>query len=86
MSSKEKRIRLSKWILETDENVLNEVEAIYNVKSRENDSSTDIIAYTISGEPLTKEMYIQKIKEAEKRIDEGNFTTHEDLLKEMQSW
>ena len=86
MSSKEKRIRLSKWILETDENVLNEVEAIYNIKFKEKKSSNDIVAYTISGEPLSKEMYIQKIKEAEASFDAGNFITSEELKKKMLSW
>ncbi|MGK0412381.1 MAG: hypothetical protein ACJA1B_000573 [Polaribacter sp.] len=33
MTSEEKRKTLAKWILETDENVLNEVEAIYNVSA-----------------------------------------------------
>lgn len=33
MTSEEKRKTLAKWILETDENVLNEVEAIYNVST-----------------------------------------------------
>ena len=33
MEAKEKRIALAKWILETDENVLNEVEAIYNLSN-----------------------------------------------------
>ena len=31
MDAQEKRKALAKWILETDENVLNEVEAVYNV-------------------------------------------------------
>ncbi|TXD50568.1 MULTISPECIES: addiction module protein [unclassified Polaribacter] len=35
MDINEKRIALSKWILETDENVLNEVEAIYDIYSDE---------------------------------------------------
>ena len=34
MNIEEKRKIVSKWILETDENVLNEVEAIYNVRSQ----------------------------------------------------
>lgn len=33
MDNQEKRKALAKWILETDENVLNEVEAIYNVSA-----------------------------------------------------
>ncbi|SDS48573.1 hypothetical protein SAMN05216503_3213 [Polaribacter sp. KT25b] len=50
------------------------------------ETDTKIVAYTVSREALTKEKYIQKVKEAEKRMEEGHFTTHEDLLKEMQSW
>lgn len=79
MNTDEKRIALAKWILETDENALNEIESIYKTQ-------TNIIAYSVSGKPLTKEMYIERIKDAEKRMDEGKYTTHEDLLKEMQSW
>ena len=86
MDAQEKRKALAKWILETDENVLNEVEAVYNANTKKQEPLPEIVAYTISGEALTKEMYIQKVKEAEKRMDEGDFTTHEDLLKEMQSW
>jgi uncharacterized protein (UPF0297 family) len=86
MNTEEKRKTLSKWILETDENVLNEVEAIYNSKSKEKESLNDIVAYTISGKALNKEMYIKKIKEAEASFDEGNFITSEELKKKMISW
>jgi hypothetical protein len=86
MNLEEKRKALAKWILETDENSLNEVEAVYNIHSKNQEISSDIAAYAVSGEPLTKKIYIQKVKEAEKRINDGHFTTHEDLLKEMQSW
>ncbi|AOW18060.1 hypothetical protein LPB03_11625 [Polaribacter vadi] len=86
MNTEEKRKTLSKWILETDENVLNEVEAIYNLKSKEKQSSNDIVAYTISGKALNKEKYIKKIKEAEASFDEGNFITSEELKKKMLSW
>ncbi|MCL7762231.1 hypothetical protein MPF19_02300 [Polaribacter sp. Z014] len=34
MNNQDKRKALAKWILETDENVLNEVEAVYNVYSK----------------------------------------------------
>lgn len=86
MNLEEKRKALAKWILETDENSLNEVEAVYNIHSKNQEISSHIVAYTVSGKALTKEKYIQKVKEAEKRMEEGHFTTHEDLLKEMQSW
>jgi hypothetical protein len=82
MNLEEKRKTLAKWILETDENVLNEVEAVYNVHSKNQEISTDIVAYSVNGEPLTKEMYIQKVKEAEK----GTFISSEQLQKKILSW
>ena len=86
MDAQEKRKTLAKWILETDENVLNEVEAVYNIHNKKQKSLPKIVAYTVSGVALTKEMYIQKVKEAEKRMDEGHFITSEDLKKKMASW
>ncbi len=46
----------------------------------------EIVAYTIQGEPLTKEEYIRLIKEADKSINSGDFITVEDLEKEVQNW
>lgn len=39
MNTEEKRKTLAKWILETDENVLNEVEAVYKVHSKSEEIS-----------------------------------------------
>ncbi len=86
MNTEEKRKALAKWILETDEHSLNEVEAVYNIHSKNQEISSDIVAYTVSGEALTKEKYIQKVKEAEKRMEEGHFISSEDLKKKMISW
>ena len=41
-----------------------------------------IVAYTVQGEPLTKEMYIKKVKDAET----GKFISSEELKKQMLSW
>jgi uncharacterized membrane protein len=41
-----------------------------------------IVAYTVQGEPLTKEKYIQKVKKAEK----GKFISSAELKKRMLSW
>jgi hypothetical protein len=35
---------------------------------------------------LTVEEYNRELEEAEKRYDAGNFTSHEDVLKEAESW
>ena len=46
----------------------------------------EIVAYTTSGKPLTREAYIQEIKKAEKDIDNGNYITHQELLEEIKKW
>jgi uncharacterized protein (UPF0297 family) len=86
MDSEEKRKTLNKQNSETDKNVLNEVKAIYNVHSKNEETSSKIVGYTIDGKPLTKETYIQKVKEAEQKMNEGQFITSEDLKKKMASW
>jgi hypothetical protein len=34
----------------------------------------------------TKNQYVERIEEAEKDIENGNYTTQEDLLKEIEKW
>ena len=46
----------------------------------------EIVAYTVDGKPLTREAYIKEIKKAEKDIENGNYTTHEQLLEEIKKW
>ena len=45
-----------------------------------------IVAYTVKGQPLTKEDYINRIKSADKAMDEGKYISHEELKKERKSW
>ena len=80
MDVQAKRIELAKWILSVQEELLTKVSAI------KDKSATDIVAYTVNEEPLSKQAYIKKIKDAEKRIEKGQFTTHEDLENEMKDW
>jgi len=49
-------------------------------------SKNKVVAYTVQGEPLTKEMYIRKVKNAESSVKAGNYTTVEDLEKEAENW
>lgn len=75
------KIELIKHLLNVQkESVLVKIRAILI------DENEEIVAHTIKGEPLTKSEYIQQIKEAEDRINKGHFTTHEDLLKNIQDW
>ncbi|QXP62922.1 hypothetical protein H0I29_02215 [Polaribacter sp. R2A056_3_33] len=44
------------------------------------------VAYTVQGEALTKEMYVEKVQSTLKSVKNGNFTTVEYLEKESKSW
>lgn len=45
-----------------------------------------IVAYSVQGEVLTKELYIEKVKNTLNSVNSGNFTTVEDLEKESENW
>ncbi|WP_026450479.1 hypothetical protein [Aequorivita capsosiphonis] len=79
MNIEAKRIELAKWILETEEEILAEVDDIRN-------NSSTIVCKTVIGNMLTKEQYKQKLLEAEARIEAGEFTDHDQLLEEMGTW
>lgn len=79
MNIESKRIELAKWILETNEDDLIKIEAIKS-------GSEEIVCKTVNGISLNKEQYKQRLIEAEARIEAGEFTNHEDLLEEMQTW
>ena len=49
-------------------------------------ANKDIVAYTVKGKPITKKEYIQQVKDADKSITAGNYTTVEDIEKEVQNW
>ena len=51
-----KRKALAKWILETDENSLNELEGIYNIHYKSQKISSGIIMNSVNSAPLTKEI------------------------------
>lgn len=51
-------------------------------ETKENSVEEEIVAYTVQGEPLTKEQYIERVQKASL----GELTSMEDLEKEMQSW
>ena len=49
-------------------------------------SNKKIVAYTVQGEDLTEEMYVEKVQSTLKSVKNGNFTKVEDLEKESESW
>jgi hypothetical protein len=45
-----------------------------------------VVGYTVNGEPLTKESYNKRLKEAEKQVKMGEYISQEDLEKESENW
>ncbi|GHT00756.1 hypothetical protein FACS189421_13140 [Bacteroidia bacterium] len=43
--------------------------------------SEDIVAYTANRMPLSRQQYIDSIREAQQSIAEGNFVTHEEAMR-----
>ena len=61
---------------------VNEPQTSYNVVSVEK----EIVAYTVEGQPLTKEEYVKILDDAEAEIDNGDYYTTDEVLKMIASW
>ena len=45
-----------------------------------------VVAYTVEGKPLTKELYNKRLRIAEQQLASGEYTTQEDMEKESEDW
>jgi len=45
-----------------------------------------IVGYTTDGNPLTTQQYNERLLVAEKQIESGDYSTQEDLEKEIENW
>lgn len=77
--------QIEKHLDQADDRVLRIVNSVFENYYREKEEN-QAVAYTVKGDPLTKNQYIDRIKQAEKDIENGHYTTHEDLLKEVEKW
>lgn len=68
-------------VKEADHNLLQEINRFI-----EHYESEEIVAYTVTGEPLNLSDYKKEIENAEEQIKNGQFTSHDDLKKEVKSW
>ncbi|MGC4128093.1 MAG: hypothetical protein QM564_00735 [Bergeyella sp.] len=73
---------IEKFINSINDDRIELFESLLALQSDEN----DLVAFSVSGEPLTKEEYTRQIKDAEKDIAEGRFKTVSDLEKEVKNW
>lgn len=69
---------MEKLLLMEKETVL---EQINKILERET-----IVAYSVTGKPLTIKEYNDNLSEAEKQIAEGKFKTQEELEKDLENW
>ena len=56
------------------------------LKTKAKLNDTDIVAYSLTGEAITRTQYIAQIDEAIKEGERGEFITQEDYLKERETW
>jgi hypothetical protein len=56
------------------------------VETIENEVSEPIVAYDVSGKPLTLKQYNEEIDKALDDFENGRFISHEALLEEIKSW
>lgn len=77
------REQLAQYILNSaKESSISKIKSIILNEKKEE----EVVAYTVKGQPLTKAMYIKKVKDAEASVKAGNYTTVEDLEKEAENW
>jgi hypothetical protein len=81
MGAVELRNTMINYINEADDRLLSVLKAVVE-SYREN----DVVAYTVTGEPLTKKQYNEGLLMAEKEIVNGDFISQEDLEKDSQNW
>ncbi len=48
--------------------------------------TSDVVAYTIQGEPLTKEQYAERALAAKKRVEAGQFISEEEANNAIKEW
>ena len=82
MSPPELRKMVHLYIDKADDKFLNAMYAMMQVYM---DEST-IVGHTASGKPISKKELKKRVKQAEARMDKGEFITQEDLDKEVELW
>ncbi len=62
------------------------VTAVYAMMQNYLQNDDSIVAYSTSGEPLTRSEFINQVNTAYEAAKQGKVVTSEDLLKEMEHW
>ncbi|HNS30897.1 MAG: hypothetical protein UZ12_BCD005002471 [Bacteroidetes bacterium OLB12] len=65
---------------------IQDIHIIEQIKGLLKQKSNPVVGYEITGAPITRTQLIKQIEEAERRIDNGEYVTQEDLEKESENW
>jgi hypothetical protein len=66
---------------------INYLKAIIDfAEKKKEEHNPKIVAYTVNGDSLTQDEYINRVKEADTSITNGEYTTVEDLEEESKEW
>lgn len=85
MSIHEIKISLTQLIEGVNDKTV--LEAYHDIlKSLLKVQNSQIVGYTADNEPVSKATLEKKVLEARENVKSGNFTSHEDLKKEMDNW
>ena len=77
MGTLQLREELHRYIDQADDRILRLVKGMFQA---------DVDDYTLPGEPMSEATLKQRVKAAKSRISSGQFTSQEDLEKEMKEW
>lgn len=83
MNSIEKRDFIHSHLHQLDEELISEFyQKMYSFIKDEN----PVVGYNASGKAIRKKQFVADLKEAERQIERGEYTTIEDLEKESEQW
>ena len=88
MTTSQIKNNLHKYIDRADERFLSVIYAMMSeyMKTTSSDKKNEDEEYAKPGKPMSLATLKKRIREAEVNIDAGNYTTHENLKKEMEKW
>ncbi|WP_298323410.1 hypothetical protein [uncultured Dokdonia sp.] len=81
MGALELREEVLKKVQDADERLLAMINALA-ISYQE----SEVIAYTVEGEPLSREQYKQELQEAKSEYKRGEYTAVDDFKKEIKDW
>lgn len=81
MEAIELRKHLLRTINAADDRLLNVVNAVI-----ESYKDNEIVAFSVEGEPLTRNAYRKELREAEEQVLRGEYLSQKELEQEVKNW